>query len=113
MKITPDFAPPLSIVAPFFVVAAFFYTACTFSLFLLDPTIGYNDFAAAGWVHLFLLGFVMSVILGAAAQLIPVALEQGHRFVGVFIPILYIFTIKNAYFYISSAFLYNFKNCNI
>lgn len=93
MKITPDFAPPLSIVAPFFVVAAFFYTACTFSLFLLDPTIGYNDFAAAGWVHLFLLGFVMSVILGAAAQLIPVALEQGHRFVGVFIPILYIFTI--------------------
>lgn len=30
------------------------------------------------WVHLFLLGFVMMVIFGAMAQLVPVVLEVGH-----------------------------------
>lgn len=42
----------------------------------------------AGWIHLFLLGFVMMIIFGAMAQLIPVVLEVGHVVVDVYYVIL-------------------------
>ncbi len=36
------------------------------------------DITLVAWVHLFLLGFVMMIIFGAMAQLVPVVLEVGH-----------------------------------
>ena len=39
-------------------------------------------------MHLFLLGFVMMIIFGAMAQLIPVVLEVGHVVVEVYYVIL-------------------------
>jgi hypothetical protein len=44
--------------------------------------------SVAGWVHLFLLGFVMVIIFGAMAQLIPVVLEVGHAVVDLYYVIL-------------------------
>ncbi len=36
------------------------------------------DLYVVSWAHIFLLGFVMMIIFGAMAQLIPVVLERGH-----------------------------------
>ncbi|WP_373036388.1 hypothetical protein [Sulfurimonas sp.] len=47
------------------------------NLFILDTKV-------LGLVHLFLLGFVMMVIFGAMAQLVPVVLEVGHAAVELF-----------------------------
>lgn len=108
MKIATDFAPPLSIVAPFFVIAGVFFVVSGIALFGLDVGFAYNDFRVVSWVHLFMLGFVMTVIVGAMAQLIPVLLEKGHSFVFVFAPIPYIFavgTIMMAYSFASNPLL--------
>lgn len=45
-------------------------------------------------MHLFLLGFVMMIIFGAMAQLIPVVLEAGHTVMDayyVIFPLLFVF----------------------
>lgn len=95
MKITSDFAPPLYIIAPFFLIGVVFYFFASISLFWIDIKASYTDFTVIGWVHLFLVGFVMTTILGAMGQLIPVVLEKGHSFVYFFttIPYLLLFGI--------------------
>lgn len=100
MTISTAYAPPFKLIAPFFIIAA-----CTFvlsiallfgfdmsSLHSLNPSI-------ISWVHIFLLGFVMMVILGAMAQLVPVVLEVGHFAVELYYaiyPLLFIGTILMA-----------------
>ncbi len=86
--ISRDFAPPLKLIAPFFRFGVIFYLLAMLALLFFEPTFNYQQMNVAGWVHLFLLGFVMMVIFGAMAQLIPVVLEVGHVVVDVYYIIL-------------------------
>jgi len=86
--VSSDFAPPLKLIAPFFKYGVIFYLLSMAALFFFGPTFSYIQMDVAGWVHLFLLGFVMMIIFGAMAQLIPVVLETGHVVVDVYYIIL-------------------------
>jgi len=82
--ISSDFAPPLKLISPFFNVGVIFYLLSMAALLFFKPDFAYAQMDVAGWVHLFMLGFVMMVIFGAMAQLIPVVLEAGHAVVDVY-----------------------------
>ncbi len=86
--ITKDFAPPLKLVSPYFKIGVTFYLIAMVSLLAFSATFSYQEMAIAGWIHLFLLGFVMVIIFGAMAQLIPVVLEVGHAVVDLYYVIL-------------------------
>ena len=86
--ISRDFAPPLKLIAPFFKWGVVFYLLSMFALLFFDATFSYAQMDVAAWLHLFLLGFVMMIIFGAMAQLIPVVLEVGHVVVDVYYVIL-------------------------
>ena len=77
-NVSREFAPPFSLIAPFFVLGAFFFLVASLLLPMFSASASHFDLWLVGWVHLFLLGFVMMVIFGAMAQLIPVVLEVGH-----------------------------------
>lgn len=87
-SISKDFAPPLKLIAPFFKVGVSFYLIAMIVLLRFHGTFTYQEMAVAGWIHLFLLGFVMVIIFGAMAQLIPVVLEVGHAVVDLYYVIL-------------------------
>jgi hypothetical protein len=87
-QVSSEFAPPLKLIAPFFKYGVLFYLLSMIGLLFFDPTFNYQEMSVAGWVHMFLLGFVMMVIFGAMAQLIPVVLETGHVVVDVYYIIL-------------------------
>ena len=86
--ISRDFAPPLELIAPFFKIGALLYLLSMVALIGFNSSFAYQEMAVAGWVHLFLLGFVMVIIFGAMAQLIPVVLEVGHAVVDLYYVIL-------------------------
>jgi len=65
-------------IAPFFWIGSLFYLLGTVFLLFLSPENGHFDLAIIGWVHWFLLGFMMMIIFGAMAQLVPVVVEIGH-----------------------------------
>ena len=72
-----EMAPPFSLVSKFFIAATLFLggvmSAMPFLGFYLDtPMIAMQT---AGFIHLYLLGFVMMIIIGALYQLVPVVLE--------------------------------------
>jgi hypothetical protein len=77
-NVSREFAPPFSLIAPFFVLGSIFYLVAAFLLPIFDAHTSHFDIALVGWAHLFLLGFVMMIIFGAMAQLVPVVLEVGH-----------------------------------
>ncbi len=91
--VSKDFAPPLKLIAPFFRFAVVFYLLSMMALLFFEPGFNYQQMDVAGWVHLFLLGFVMMTIFGAMAQLIPVVLEVGHAVVDVYYIILPLLTV--------------------
>lgn len=94
--ISRDFAPPLELISPFFKIGVTIYLLSMISLMGFNSSFAYQEMAVAGWVHLFLLGFVMVIIFGAMAQLIPVVLEVGHAIVDLYyviLPLLVIGTI--------------------
>ncbi|NPA27908.1 MAG: hypothetical protein GXN91_02510 [Epsilonproteobacteria bacterium] len=78
LNVSRDFAPPFKMIEPFFKYGSIFYLLSLISLLFIDINAPLDDFKIVGFAHLFLLGFVMIVIFGAMAQLIPVALEVGH-----------------------------------
>jgi len=95
-QISSDFAPPLKLISPFFRFGVIFYALAMVALLFFTPHFHYAQMDIAGWVHLFLLGFVMMVIFGAMAQLVPVVLETGHAVVDVYyiiMPLLVVGTI--------------------
>jgi len=53
-------------------------------LFFLNPQADNLDFSIVGWVHLYMLGFVMMSIFAAMAQLGPIVVETAHTNVKVF-----------------------------
>ena len=97
MNITQDFAPPFKLIVPYFIIGVIFYLfSCFFLLTLNIDVIGFHNTEVLSWVHIFLLGFVMMIIFGAMAQLIPVTLEVGHfsiEFYYLIYPLLLVGTI--------------------
>ncbi len=108
-SISKDFAPPLKMIQPFFMIGSIFYFfAMLFTLFI-NPQDDFHSFAITGWVHWYMLGFVMMIIFGSMAQLVPVVVEVGHVSVDVYYiiyPLLAIGTIAMAIgFWFSPAVL--------
>ncbi len=77
-NVSKETAPPFGMISPFFLIGSSFYLLATIFLLFLNPQYGHFDLAIVGWLHWFLLGFMMMVIFGAMAQLVPVVLEVGH-----------------------------------
>ena len=77
-SVSKDYAPPFGMIAPFFWIGSIFYLLGTVFLLFLDPEAGHFSLALVGWAHWFLLGFMMMIIFGAMAQLVPVVVEVGH-----------------------------------
>ncbi len=85
MNISTAYAPPFKLIAPFFIIGILVYAFCVVLLFGFDIELSHSlNSSTLSWVHLFLLGFVMMIIFGAMAQLIPVVLEVGHFAVDVY-----------------------------
>ncbi len=79
ISVSKDFAPPLGMIVPYFIIGAFFYLcSALFALFVTTDGMHFLNGTVIGWAHLYLLGFVMMIIFGAMAQLVPVVLEVGH-----------------------------------
>ncbi len=109
MAISQDFAPPFKLIAPYFIIGAIFFVFSIALLFGFDVSkLSSMDSIALSWVHIFLLGFVMMIIFGAMAQLVPVVLEVGHFAVELYYiiyPLLLIGTILMGYGFMSSPAL--------
>jgi hypothetical protein len=109
MAVSQDFAPPFKLIAPYFIIGAIFLCISSVLLFGFDVSELSNiNNTTLSWVHLFLLGFVMMVIFGAMAQLVPVVLEVGHFAVDLYYiiyPLLFIGTILMAYGFLNSPAL--------
>ena len=107
--ISQDFAPPFKLIAPFFIIGSLFYLISSFYLFSFD-VIDFSslDTKVLSFTHLFLLGFVMMIIFGAMAQLVPVVLEVGHFAVELFYsiwPLLLIGTVLMVFGFLYSPAL--------
>ncbi len=110
-NVSRDFAPPFKMISPYFIVGTIFYIVSVASLFFLPDKFSSSSVEVLSWVHLFLLGFVMMVIFGAMAQLVPVVLEVGHFSVDFFYliwPLLFIGTGMMAYGFVKAPFLVAF-----
>jgi len=77
-NISREFAPPFKLIAPFFVGGAFYFLLSFIALLFLKTDYSFLGMETASWLHLFLVGYVMMIIFGAMAQLVPVVLEVGH-----------------------------------
>ena len=101
MAVSQDFAPPFRLIAPYFIIGISFFIISTIILFGFDiSSLSSVHTITLSWVHIFLLGFVMMVIFGAMAQLVPVVLEVGHFAVELYYiiyPLLLIGTVLMGY----------------
>ncbi|MRI83844.1 MAG: hypothetical protein C6I00_05415 [Nitratiruptor sp.] len=96
LSISKEFAPPFSLIVPFFVAGIFCYLVAMGALLFYSATFHHAQLDIAGWVHLFLVGYVMTIIFGAMAQLVPVVVEEGHFSVDwyyLIFPLLFLGTI--------------------
>lgn len=84
MNISPNFSPPIALMKPYFTLSGLFYVLSMFGLFFMNPQTSLNDFSLIGWVHLYMLGFVMMAIFAAMAQLSPIVIETKHYNVKIF-----------------------------
>ncbi|MCK5110131.1 MAG: hypothetical protein KAQ94_01330 [Arcobacteraceae bacterium] len=109
MAISQDFAPPFKLIAPYFIIGAIFFVFSVALLFGFDVSaLDGLDSGTLSWVHIFLLGFVMMIIFGAMAQLVPVVLEVGHFAVELYYviyPLLLIGTLLMGYGFVASPAL--------
>ncbi|PIF03889.1 MAG: hypothetical protein CSA86_04355 [Arcobacter sp.] len=109
MAVSQDFAPPFKLIAPYFIIGIFSFMFSSLLLFGLNvELVSSMDNEILSWVHVFLLAFVMMIIFGAMAQLVPVVLEVGHFAVDLYYiiyPFLFIGTLLMAYGFINSPAL--------
>ena len=109
MAVSQDFAPPFKLIAPYFIIGAIFFVINSILLLGIDvSSLTSLDSTTLSWVHMFLLGFVMMIIFGAMAQLVPVVLEVGHFAVELYYviyPLLLIGTILMGYGFMASPAL--------
>lgn len=85
MNVSPDFSLPIRIIAPYFLIGTAFYILSLGYLWFLDPSVVAGDMRLIGWVHAYMIGFVMSVIVGAMGQLSVVVGEVHHRYPALFV----------------------------
>jgi len=109
MNVSPSFSPPINLMKPYFLLSGFFYLLSMIWLFFIDPLSDLKDFHLIGWVHLYMLGFVMMAIFSAMAQLGPIVVETNHYNINIF-KYLSLFLISGlvlmlAGFYIQISFL--------
>lgn len=112
MNISTGFAPPFKLILPFFILGILVYLFSNLLLFnfSIESLHSLNSETLA-WVHLFLLGFVMMIIFGAMAQLVPVVLEMEHFAVDLYYaiyPLLLIGTVLMYFGFKSNALLLPF-----
>lgn len=93
MNVSPSFALPLKMLSPYFLFGTIAYTLSIASLGFFAPPIDASDMRLIGAVHLFLLGFVMMIIIGAMGQLSVVVAEVHHRYPPLFRWIFPLFSI--------------------
>jgi hypothetical protein len=109
MAVSQDFAPPFKLIAPYFIIGMLSFVFSTLMLFGFDiESLSRMDNTTLSWVHIFLLGFVMMVIFGAMAQLVPVVLEVGHFAVELYYiiyPLLLIGSVMMSYGFLNSPAL--------
>ncbi|MFA6196001.1 MAG: hypothetical protein WC656_05115 [Sulfurimonas sp.] len=84
MNVSPDLSPSIKLMKPYFLFSAFFYLLSMIWLFFINPHADINDFQVVGWVHLYMIGFVMLAIFSAMAQLGAVVVETKHVKVNIF-----------------------------
>ncbi|MBU1657485.1 hypothetical protein KKG72_00320 [bacterium] len=84
MNVSPNFSPSIKLMKPYFILSGFFYLLSMFLLLLINPHAPLSDFSIVGWVHLYMLGFIMMAIFSAMAQLGPIVVETKHHNVNVF-----------------------------
>lgn len=80
LKISTDFSPPLGVVIPFFLSGVLFYLLFCLGLVFSTTSFDTLNNVTLALAHLFMVGFVMITIVGAMAQMIPVILEVGHKY---------------------------------
>ncbi len=84
MNVSPNFSPSIRLMKPYFIISGFFYLLSMVWLFFINPLADLRDFEIVGWVHIYMLGFVMMAIFSAMAQLGPIVVETAHFNVNVF-----------------------------
>lgn len=109
MNVSPDLSPSIKLMKPYFLFSAFFYLASMIWLFFINPHADISDFQIIGWVHLYMIGFVMFGILSAMTQLGAIVVETKHYNVNVF-KYIWIFLVFGLVFmlfgfYIQTPFL--------
>lgn len=109
MNVSPSFSPSIKLMKPYFLLSGFFYMLSMLWLFFIDPFTDLKDFNLIGWVHIYMLGFVMMAIFSAMAQLGPIVVETSHYKVNLF-KYLWIFLtsgliLMSVGFYINTSFL--------
>ena len=109
MNVSPSFSPPITLMKPYFLLSGFFYFLSMLWLFFIDPFADLKDFHLIGWVHLYMLGFIMMAIFSAMAQLGPIVVETNHYNVNIF-KYLFVFLVTGLIlmlvgFYINTSFL--------
>jgi len=80
------------------------------SLFFINPTDSLNSFTIVGWIHLYMIGFVMIAIFSAMAQLGPIVVETKHSNENIFkylwLFLLLALTLMLVGFYIDITYLF-------
>ncbi|WP_229204382.1 peptidase M50 [Campylobacter anatolicus] len=89
MMLLNTFAPPFKLVGGYFIVGILFLLMSVFVFFMADFTT-ITSLNTAGFMHIYFVGFVMSIIIGALYQLTSVILEKSFfsikgAFVNLFI----------------------------
>ncbi len=84
MNVSPDLSPSIKLMKPYFLLSSFFYLLSMLWLFFINPHADISDFEIVGWVHLYMIGFVMFGIFAAMAQLGAVVSETKHANVTIF-----------------------------
>ncbi|MFA6138387.1 MAG: hypothetical protein WC667_09890 [Sulfurimonas sp.] len=84
MNVSPDLSPSIKRMKPYFLFSAFFYLLSMLWLFFINPHATLDNFQIVGWVHLYMIGFVMFAIFSAMAQLGAIVVETKHYNVNIF-----------------------------
>jgi len=84
MNVSPNFSPSIKLMKPYFMISGLFYLISMIWLFFINPQLSFSDFSIIGWVHIYMLGFVMMAIFAAMAQLGPIVVETNHYYVKIF-----------------------------
>ncbi len=84
MNISPDLSPSIKLMKPYFLFSAFFYLLSMLWLFFINPHAALDNFQIVGWVHLYMIGFVIFAIFSAMAQLGVIVAETKHYHVKIF-----------------------------